>query len=54
MPLEKYTKLDLASCGLLTQGSVGDDDCILTVDTGSNISIVHPVVLRRFTSRAAI
>ena len=31
-----------SSCGLVTPGSVGGNGCILTVDTGSNISIPWP------------
>ena len=56
MPLAKYTRLDLdldtAMDLLATLGSINGGDCTthdcttLTVDTGSNISIVHPEVLR--------
>ena len=42
------------SYGLVTPGSVGGSSCILTVDTGSNISIVHPEILQRSSIRATI
>ena len=42
------------SYGLVTPGSVGGNSCILTVDTGSNISIVHPEILQRSSIRATI
>ena len=42
------------SCGLVTPGIVGDGEYTLTVDTGSNISIVHPQVLQHSSTRATI